>query len=82
MVELFAFKNENIKMFIFRDLLKYSTACFCHPWLLVTQSCPTPCDPMNCSPPGSLGHRILQARILEWVAIPFSRGSSQPRGRT
>ena len=41
MVELFAFKNENIKMFNFRDLLKYSTACFCYPWLLVTQSCPT-----------------------------------------
>ena len=34
------------------------------------------CDPMDCSPPGSSVHRILQARILEWVAIPFSRGSS------
>ena len=36
-------------------------------------------DPMDCSPPGSCVHRILQARILEWVAIPFSRGSSWPR---
>ena len=39
----------------------------------------TLCDPMDCSPPGSSAHGILQARILEWVAIPFSRGSSQPR---
>ena len=37
------------------------------------------CDPMDCSLPGSSVHRILQARILEWVAISFSRGSSQPR---
>ena len=33
------------------------------------------CDPMDCSPPGSSGHGMLQARMLEWVAIPFSRGS-------
>ena len=39
-------------------------------------------DPMNCSPPGSIVHGILQARILEWVAIPFSRGSSQPKDWT
>ena len=37
---------------------------------------------MDCSPPGSSVHGILQARILEWVAIPFSRGFSQPRDRT
>ena len=43
-----------------------------------TQSCPTPCNPVDCSPPGSSIHGILQARILEWVAISFSRGSSQP----
>ena len=43
----------------------------------VTHSCPTLCDPMN-----STVHGILQARILEWVAFPFSRGSSQPRDRT
>ena len=46
------------------------------------QSCPTPCDPMDCSPPGSSVHGLLQARILEWVAVPFSRGSSQHRDRT
>ena len=45
----------------------------------VAQSCPTLCDPMDCSLPGSSIHGILQARILEWVAISFSRGSSQPR---
>ena len=50
--------------------------------MLVTQSCPTLCDPMDCSPPGSSVHGILQARILEWVACPFSKGSSQPRDRT
>ena len=44
----------------------------------VTQSCLTLCDPMDHSPPGSSVHEILQARILEWVAISFSRGSSQP----
>ena len=48
---------------------------------LVTQSCLTPCDPMDCSPPGSSVPGILQTRILEWVAIPFSRGSSRPRDR-
>ena len=46
---------------------------------LVAQSRPTLCDPMEWSPPGSSVHGILQARILEWVAIPSSRGSSQPR---
>ena len=46
---------------------------------LVTQSCLTLCGPMDCSPPGSSVHGILQARILEWVAIPFSREPSRPR---
>ena len=45
----------------------------------VAQLCPTLCGPMDCSVPGSSVHGILQARILEWVAVPFSRGSSQPR---
>ena len=40
------------------------------------------CNPVDCSPPGSSVHGILQARILEWVAISFSRGSSWPRDRT
>ena len=48
----------------------------------VAQSRPTLCNPVDCSLPGSSVHGILQARILEWVAIPFSRGSFQPRDRT
>ena len=47
--------------------------------MLVTQSGPILCDPMDCNPPGSSVHGFLRARILEWGAIPFSRGSSQPR---
>ena len=43
------------------------------------QSCLNLCDPMDCSPPGSTIHAILQARILEWVAMPSSRGSSWPK---
>ena len=49
---------------------------------LVAQSCPTLCDSMESSPPGSSVHGILQARILEKVAIPFSRESSQPKDQT
>ena len=48
----------------------------------VTQLCPTLCDPMDHSLLGSSVHGILQARILEWAAISFSRGSSRPRDRT
>ena len=46
--------------------------------VLITQPSPTLWDPVHCSPPGSSVHGILQAKILEWVAIPFSRGSSWP----
>ena len=52
--------------------------CVC----LVPQSCLTLCDPMDCSPPGSSVDGILQARILESVAMPSFRGSSQPRDQT
>ena len=55
--------------------------CLCV-WCTHTQSCLTLCNPMDCSPPGSSVHGTVQARKLEWVAIPFSRGSSRPRGRT
>ena len=60
----------------------------CKPWILlaflvlVAQLYPILCNPMNCSPPGSSVHGISQTTILEWVAIPFSRGSSQPRNQT
>ena len=50
--------------------------------ILVTLSCPTLCDPMDCSPSDSSVHGIIQARILEWAAIWFSRGSSCPRDQT
>ena len=48
----------------------------------VAQSCLTLCDPMDCSLPGSSVHGIFQATVLEWIAISFSRGSSQPRDWT
>ena len=54
------------------------TICVCS----VAQSCLTRCNPKDCSPPGSSVHAILQARILGWVAMPFSRGSSWPRDLT
>ena len=64
--------------------------CVCHPCVDVSvcehatliQSCPTLCGPMACSPPVFSVPGILQARILEWVAMPSSRGSSRPRGQT
>ena len=63
-----------------RKLFLQSKICCCC-WL-VTKSCPTLCDPVDYSPPGSSVHGISQARILEWVAIAFSRGSSWPRDWT
>ena len=61
----------------------YSPHCTLHTCVcLVTQSCLTLCDPVKYSPPGSSVHRIFQARILEWVAISFSKGSSWPRDWT
>ena len=55
----------------------YCSCCY-----LVTPSCLTLCDPMDCRPPGSSVRGILQARILEWVPMPSSRGYSQPRDQT
>ena len=54
------------------------SCCYC----LVAKFCPTLCDPVDCSPPGSSGHGILQARILEWVAISSTRGSFRPRDQS
>ena len=54
-------------------------ACVCANSL---QSCPILCDPTDCSPPGSSVHGILQAIILEWVAMPFSRESSRLQNQT
>ena len=62
---------------IFQTCLVMS--CICAKFL---HSCPTLCDPMDCSPPSSSVQGILQARTLEWVAVPSSRGSSQSRDWT
>ena len=53
-----------------------------HEWVKVPQLCPTLCNTMGCSLPGSSVHGILKAGILKWVAIPFSTGFSQPRDQT
>ena len=65
---------------IFYDMFLYILEDCMHTKSL--QSCPTLCDPMDCSPPGSSVHGILQARILEYVTMPSSGGSSQPRDPT
>ena len=58
-----------------------NTWCVCaHVCAKSLHSCPTLCDPMDCSWPGSSVHGILQGRILEWVAMPSPRGSSWPQG--
>ena len=62
------------------ERLGISTNGCMHPQSL--QSCPTLCDPVDCSPPGSSVHRIIQSRMLEWVAMPSSRQSSWPRDWT
>ena len=66
---------KTVETFLKKLKMKLSCAVLC----LVAQSCPTLCKPMDSSPPGSSVHGILQARILEWVALPSSRRSSQPR---
>ena len=77
--------NTTKKSFYFFFLLVYShliliyTLSVCVHLCLVAKSCPTLWDATNCSLPVSSVHVILQARILEWVVISFSRGSSQPR---
>ena len=64
----------------FKVLLKSIPGSFC--FTVSAQSCLTLCDLMDCSSPGSSVHRIFQERILEWVAISSSRGSSWPRDQT
>ena len=56
--------------------------CVCVRARVCAQSCPILCNPVDCGPPGSSVHGISQARILEWIAISFSRGSSRPKGQT
>ena len=65
---------------------EYDKAVFCHPAYLTSvqsiQLCPTLCNPMDCSPPDSSVYGIFQVRILEWISIFFSRGSSWFRDET
>ena len=63
-----------------RRVQRYTTTY--HWVVLVSYSCLTLCDPLDCSPPGFSVYRILQARILNWVSISFSRGSSRSRNWT
>ena len=63
-------KNENTLAFSF-------LACACM-WAKLPQACLTLCNPMNCSPPGSSVYGTLQARILEWLALPSSRDLPDP----
>ena len=65
-----------IYVYIYTQTYLYMCVYVCAP---VAQLCPTLCDPMDCSPPGSSVLGISQARIPEWAAMPSSRGSSQPR---
>ena len=60
------------------ELARLQMCCFCS----LAKSCLIPCNSIGCSPPGSSAHGAFQARILEWVAISFSRGSSQSRDQT
>ena len=67
------------RIFLRADFKWLSSDCACVFACSVVQSCLTLCDPVDCSPPGSSVRGILQVRILEWVAISSSRGSSRPR---
>ena len=81
---IFRYKREDLGgMGLFHlDWNQKSMISFWWSEVLVTQSCLILCHPMYCSPPGFSVLGILQARILEWAAIPFPRGSSQPRDQT
>ena len=75
-------KPMNIKMRaakLYNEISLHVSHCAC---MLSHFSCARLCDPMDYSPPDSSVHGILQARILGWVAMPSSRGSSQPKDRT
>ena len=63
-----------------RPLLQWQSSYTCLHQSQLAGMCPTLCSPMDCSPPGSSVHGILQARLLEWVAIPFSRGILRTQG--
>ena len=75
-------KKKSFKQRVYKSPCVCVCVCVCVLCALVAQSCLTLCDPTDCSPPGFSVHGILQAQILEWIDISFSRGTSQPRDRT
>ena len=75
--EAFAMRRVSLQEVVYFHCVRFQTACLTL-WCL-TLWCLTLCDPVDCSPPGSSVHGMLQAGILEWVAMPSSRGSSRPR---
>ena len=75
-------EEKHVSIQLARDSVSYATAAKATQQLVLVSKCLTLCNPMDWSPPGSSVHGIPQARTLEWVAIPFSRGSSQPRDQT
>ena len=79
--KLSIFNSDSLRVFtdIYCKQSIHVYVCCCG---LVAKACLTLCDPVDCSPPGSSVHGILQARVLEWGAISFSRGPSRPRDRT
>ena len=72
-------KETKEKTFQVKDMCVCVCVCVC---MLIARFCPILCDPVDCSPPGPSVHEILQARILEKVAISSSRGFSPPRDQT
>ena len=80
---LYFLANKTLKFYKARLIYTYTLMhTMMSPESEVAQPCPTLCDPMDCSPPGSSVQGIFQARTLEWGAISFSRGSSQLRDQT
>ena len=75
-------KKKKVKSEVKRKIINVLNFLFLSSESEVAQSCPTLCDPMDCSLPASSLHGILQARVLEWIAISFSRGSTWPRDWT
>ena len=67
-------KQNEMLTFAIHEVSKNISSIKCY----FAQSCPTLCDPMDCNPPVSSVHGVLQARVLRWVAVPFFKGSSQP----
>ena len=62
-----------------QTLSRFNRVRLCNPTVCLCPVESDSCDPMDCSPPGSSVHRVLQAGMLEWVPVPFTRRSSQPR---